>query len=218
MTIVFHQTSREALPAILQDGALIPLALRADDDSIRAFCEDDISSNRYKMWGMPDAALRDIIEYFLEVRPKGANDPVDLKAISTPCLEVIFGNGLGILLTKKKHMGGPAFIYDGEELLRNGGMLVVDPLDSLLRDLIEETPPEFWDSPRMVENFMDAALEVMEKMNVAGEPAVKKFPEFEYGWILWPGPLPVDAALAVEVDGKTMSPTEVTEKFSGVEA
>lgn len=205
----FHATTPAAFESILEDGVLVPLGMRADDESIRTACERDISNGRYKDTRAGET-VRELVELFLKKRPaydKRISFPE--KNVHSGCLEIIFSYGTGVLLNAggflfiygpdPKQRGVYGFVYDSQGLLENGGRVITEAFDNEMRVRMEASPPSTLDEIIRLAEASQAASEL------TGTPAFDYIRKYQTGYyILWPGPLPVEMAEEIWENGKLM--------------
>lgn len=202
----YHETTKEAFSSIMEDGAIVPLAIRIDDESLRASCDADISDVYRKEGIIPADAVRKLIEYFLKIRPpyhKRESIPPD--TIHSRCLEILLGYGEGVLLNVGEWVGGLSmpkkeygFVFDTHELIEKGSVIVAGEFEYGMWDRFKGLPDEFWTSPGMINSVLAIANEIHKKIELRGQDAL----DYPVGYLFSSGPLPIDLAIEIWENGK----------------
>jgi len=202
-----HVTTPEGFLSIMEDGMIVPVGLRADDDNIRSFCEDDIRELtetpglHYQIGDIPHDAQRELTEYFIANRPWYPNRAGNSRVHSF-CIEVMFGYGMGVLLhfpgvgnefrcVSQKMFG---FCFNAEELFERGALIIKRDtfMNRLAEILIKEK--RIWKSAFMVEEFLGLVKQAHEETEISVRE-VDSLPK--RGYMFWWGPLPVDGAVRI---------------------
>jgi hypothetical protein len=208
-----HATTLEGFESITENGLIIPVGLRADDEAIRSFCENDIREITQKpglinrLPNIPFDALRELTEYFIANRPWYPNRVRNIMVHSW-CIEIMYGYGMGVMLRAPSIMYDSrisenpyGFCFDLKELLERGAVILTNSLflDNLKTYL--EVNANIWDSKNRIELFMEAVNWARDKGEFTPEQVESLNFNFE-NWVFWWGPLSIDMATNVWKDGK----------------
>jgi len=198
----FHTTNAAGYKGILRHRAIIPLGLRASDETIRASCEEDIAHKRNTSWrGIPDRAIREIMEEYLATRPNLTHKAeVSTGNIHTSCLEIALGYGQGVLFSNvtiggRHGLGSYTFLFDAEDLVRKGALLLLDETFSinLYREL-DQIPDFSFESEGLIDRMKALARKIHDESE-SREWKSRDDDRF-IGWYFFPGIVPLEWAVA----------------------
>ena len=193
----YDLTSKNGYEGILRDNAIIPLGLRADDQTVVDSCTEDIE--RYSIpWSYVDPeVIRIVMNDFLKTRPHYAGRvKVPRSDIHTPCLELALGYGQGVLLSATPldpgALGPYYFIFDATKLLQEGMVQIVDnTFENAFTDQLSklrQQHPDFFQQEGLVDRIKELANKVHQETET-------KSLEEGTGWYFFPGILPLEWAV-----------------------
>lgn len=217
----YHATSPEAFRSISRMGAIIPTAMRADDESIRRSCETD--QERLIESGVTPVvieAIRELIDEYLVRRSPLYRQPVDPDEIHSPCLEIISGWGEYVFLSTEYFIndrltpftGQWGFVFDGLELIENGAGVILDPFEyealyATWESLYVTQKKKFPTIEEAKEALLASISKAKEGKEIFGQKAWRRT-SIEGSYIFWSGPLPIDWAIEIWKAGEKMRPKE----------
>jgi hypothetical protein len=209
---------KAALDRVLDEGAILPLAYRADPDQIKKHCQEYVSSLRSDRFGRE--ALHAVLDEELSKmtrRPGWTPEGTFLW-----CTDIVAGDAWNVFLapfdwTWGTEDGVTGLVFDAEKLISLGARYRPHDFMYIWEDAIalRSKAKSTRDAEESLRESLKEARKTAKKIEASGEAAIlgletarqwlasgQGYPETDAGELVWRGPLPVELATEIWLYGE----------------